>query len=206
MKHTINYIQLASTSSARRSLMNQYHIPHHCSSSGIKEATILANTPTLLAHKRAQAKALSISGDHPQALILGADQTAEVNGQLLTKARNEGEARSILKRLNGQDHTLHSAFALAYQGHIVSHDLASATMSMRNLNQEEQETYLTTQEWEGCVGCYRIEGLGAHLFESIGDQTTVMGLPILRLLKALRILGINLLTQPQGPWKIKITD
>jgi septum formation protein len=76
---------------------------------------------------------------------------------------------------------------------------------MRALASDELDAYVRTREWEGCAGCYQYENLGAQLFDWVdGDHATIIGLPVLALLKQLRKLGINTLTQPMGPWDLQL--
>ena len=204
MTQQISKIILGSTSVARQAILRLYNIPHAIVPPQFTEETISGNSARSIAKRRAIGKALSISENHQNSLIIGCDQTAEVNENMITKARTREEPRSILERLNGKEHTLYSTVVIAHGENILTQGTVTSTMKMRELSSKEQDLYLHTNEWQGCVGGYRIEGHGIHLFESIGEQTAVMGLSVPELLKQLRQIGINLMLQPAGPWEIEL--
>ena len=141
----------------------------------------------------ARAKALAVSARRPQALTLGADQTLILDGQPMHKAPTRAAAAVALQAMSGRGHRLVSAFALARDGKILAEDSDSAEMTMRALDAAQIARYLDIAGPAvlASVGAYQIEGLGAHLFESIsGDHATILGLPMLKLLAALRGLGL----------------
>ena len=140
----------------------------------------------------AEQKAMSASASHKQAFVIGADQTLELDGQVLNKPADLAEARNQLRYLSNKQHQLHSAFAVAQSGQIVAGGIHTATLTMRALSDLEIDWYLgqisplaTTS-----VGAYQLEGLGVRLFSDIdGDYFTILGLPMLPLLAELRRLG-----------------
>ena len=104
----------------------------------------------------------------------------------------------------GQTHYLHSAFCLALGDKLLHAECVDVPMIMRKLSESEIDRYVESGEWEGCVGCYQFENRGGLLFDpkTSGDQSSIIGLPIRQLNFAFLKLGINLLTQPEGPWEI----
>jgi septum formation protein len=85
----------------------------------------------------------------------------------------------------------------------LSIQVVDVPMPMRPLSAADIEAYLLTQEWRGSVGCYQYENRGVHLFDGVAkDQSTIVGLPLQELLRALRDLGVDLLRQPQPPWRL----
>ena len=109
------------------------------------------------------------------------------------KAPTRAAAAAALQAMSGRSHRLASAFALARDGAILAEDGDSADMTMRALDAAQIARYLDIAGPAvlASVGAYQIEGLGAHLFESIsGDYATILGLPMLKLLAALRGLGL----------------
>jgi septum formation protein len=147
-----------------------------------------------LADALAEAKALPLSNLQPQAFVLGCDQTLSLeNGNMIDKAVDQQDAASILRRLSGQKHRLHSAAVVAQGGEILWRGLEQVELTMRSLSDAFIEDYLD-KEWEHicwCVGCYRIEGPGVQLFSNIsGTQFAIQGLPMIGLLDFLRDRGV----------------
>ncbi len=146
----------------------------------------------LLATVLAQAKAEDVSMRHPDALVIGADQTLTLDGRIFHKPANIEEARRNLLALRGRRHQLHSAVCLALAGEIVWDHLVSVEMTMRNFDPGFAGRYLARigDKALGSVGAYQIEGEGIQLFEQIGgDHFAIIGLPLLPLLAELRRRG-----------------
>ena len=157
------------------------------------DATFGDITPKELALKLAEAKAKDVSRRIPQSIIIGCDQTLEFEGQVLHKAHDLEEAYHRLTALSGKTHYLHSGIVLVKNGEVIAADVATASMKMRPLSDKFIQHYLANvgEKILGSVGTYQIEGEGIQLFEKIeGDYFTIIGLPLLVLLKNLRILGI----------------
>ncbi len=147
-----------------------------------------------LATAKAQAVSSVVSQSNQGALIIGADQVLEHEGQLVHKAASLSEANNKLARLQGSTHHLIAAVALVKNGQTLWTGQDRASLTMRPLSSAERSAYLdragdaATQS----VGAYRLEELGATLFERIeGDYFTILGLPLLPLLRALRDQGID---------------
>ena len=141
----------------------------------------------------AEQKAMDVSARAENALVLGADQVLVCDGELFSKAENLTEARESLKRFRGRRHELISAMALVRDETTEWLHLESAELWVRDFSDAFIDAYLEQEGAEilGSVGCYRIEGGGAQLFEKIiGDQFTIRGLPLFPLLGALRARGI----------------
>jgi septum formation protein len=145
-----------------------------------------------LAMALAQRKAMATSSHHPEALVIGADQTLELNGKLLHKATDKSAAREHLKQLRGEFHTLHSAVVVTKGNEIKYQNMSQARLKMRRFSGAFLSDYLdavSNTMWLS-VGCYQIESLGIQLFEDIeGDHFTILGLPMLPLLAFLRKTG-----------------
>ena len=189
---------LASGSVTRRLLLEAAGIPLVISPADIDERATEANVraagagPRAVALHLAEAKALAVGAGHPEQLVLGGDQVLALGDTLFTKAPTLAAARAQLERLSGQTHSLHSAWALARGRELVASGGADARLTMRPLSSAFLDRYF---EAEGAavlssVGAYRLEGLGVQLFERIeGDHSTILGLPLLDVLPALRRLG-----------------
>ena len=141
----------------------------------------------------ADAKALDVSRRNPDRIVLGADQILSLGRDTLSKPPDRAAARRQIARLSGRTHALVSAFALALAGEVVARDVAVARLTMRPLGEEEIDRYLSTAGEAALrsVGCYEIEALGVHLFDTIeGEHSAILGLPMLPLLAALRGRGL----------------
>jgi septum formation protein len=146
-----------------------------------------------VAGKLAEAKALNVLEASPQALVLGCDQVLLCEGRLFDKPRDIAEARQMLMFLRGKTHQLISALALARDGKVVWRHEDRASLHMRDFSETFLAAYLKTEGMTvmGSVGCYRLEGRGAQLFDRIeGDFFAILGLPLIALLGALREQGI----------------
>jgi septum formation protein len=146
-----------------------------------------------VAERLAEQKALPISTQHPQDLVLGADQVLILGEELFSKAGTLDAAAAQLRRLRGKPHQLIGALVLAQDGKPVWGHVDTATLWVRDFSEDFLEAYLAAEGGAllGSVGCYRLEGLGAQLFDRIeGDYFSILGLPLLPLLAALRDRGV----------------
>jgi len=146
-----------------------------------------------VAGRLAELKGLQISTQHPQDLILGADQVLEMNGELFSKAETLAAAAVQLRKLRGRRHQLVGALVLARNGAPVWRHLETSTLWVRDFSDAFLENYLTSEgdALLGSVGCYRYEGPGAQLLERVeGDYFSILGLSLVPLLAALREQGV----------------
>ena len=145
-----------------------------------------------LARRLAEGKAVSINV-RADDWVIGSDSTVTVNGQRYSKPRDREEAATHLRAFSGQIMELTSAIALANRGNIEWNHAETARLTVRRLSDEFIQSYLD-QEWPEvgyCVGVFRMEGRGVTLFEQVeGSHFTILGMPLLPLLGALRERGI----------------
>lgn len=149
--------------------------------------------PETLASALAELKAAAVSTRHPGTLVIGGDQVLELEGRMFDKPANPAAARDQLLALRGRTHRLVSAAVLTRDGARLWHAVQSVRMTMRDFSTDFLDAYLEAAGDSVCgsVGAYRLEGIGAQLFERIeGDYFTVLGLPLLPLLEALRAQGV----------------
>ena len=188
---------LASKSAARRALLSGAGVAHQAVVSGVDEEAAKADMlarglgPAEVADALAELKSLVVSGQTP-GLVIGADQTLDLDGKLYDKAESFAEARARLTLLRGRTHRLHSAVVLAEAGQVVWRERITASLTMRAFSDAFLDDYLLTEGEAalGSVGCYRLEGPGAQLFSRIeGDYFAVLGLPLMGLLAFLRDRG-----------------
>lgn len=191
---------LASQSESRRRLLADAAVPFETVPAGVDEDAIKASlvaeglTARDLADALAEWKCRRPSMRHPDAFVLGCDQTLELDdGSLIDKVETREAAADLLARMSGRTHKLHSAAVIAQAGQAQWRQIESVTLQMRPLSAAFIDHYLDL-DWEQCrwcVGCYRIEGPGAQLFSRIsGSLFAVQGLPLLPLLDYLRVRSI----------------
>ncbi len=186
---------LASKSAARRAMLSDAGVPFVVQVADVDEDALKTPgvDPVELAVELARAKALAVSRHDADAWVLGADQTLAFDGGLVSKAAALDAARERLSAMRGRTHQLHSGAALARNGQVVWSGVDTVEMKMRDFSDAFLDAYLAA-EGEGllsCVGSYRLEGLGAQLFEAVeGDYFTVLGLPLWPVLAELRRAGV----------------
>jgi septum formation protein len=146
--------------------------------------------PADVAEVLARAKAETISRQHLNALVIGADQVLALDDEIFEKPADLAGARRHLQKLRGRTHQLHSAVVLAANGEVVWTQVDTASLTMHAFSADFLETYLTLAGTVICdsVGAYQLESQGVQLFERIeGDYFTILGLPLLPLLAELRV-------------------
>lgn len=187
---------LASGSAIRHSLLAAAGVHHRVEPSSVDEAPIQAayeGDDSELALALASAKALDVSARLSGTWVVGADSLVSVAGRRFAKPRNLGEAAEHLAVFSGRPMTLTSAVVLARDGKADWLHADQATLHVRPLGAEFIHNYLHS-EWpavSACVGVFRMEGLGVQLFERVeGSHFTILGLPLLPLLGALRERGL----------------
>ena len=190
-------IVLASQSAARRAMLTAAGVAHGVQPARVDEEAVTAGlvaagaSPARVADALAEVKAVKVSQGTPRALVLGADSVlVAADGALLTKPETLQAAAVQLQRLAGTTHRLISAAVMAENGAAVWRRAGEAQLTMRGLSNGFIADYLSAEGEAvlGCVGSYRIEGLGAQLFMRIeGDQFVIRGLPLLAVLDYLRV-------------------
>jgi septum formation protein len=191
-------LTLASKSAARRALLSGAGVVHEAVDSGVDEDVVKARMlaagegPAAIAQALADAKALAVSRNRP-GLVIGADQTLDLEGELHDKAETTGQARNRLQALRGRTHALHSAVTLARAGQVIWSEVVTVRLAMRDFSDAFLDDYLKAEGEAalGSVGCYRLEGPGLQLFERLeGDYFTILGLPMMGLMDRLRQEGV----------------
>lgn len=190
-------IVLASKSAARRAVLDGAGVTYEATVAGVDEESVKASLlaegygPRDIADALAELKAVRVSRARP-GLVIGSDQTLDLEGTLYDKAEDIDAARARLKLLRGKTHKLHSAVVVAKEGAPIWREVVSASLTMRDFSDAFLEDYLKAEGSNalGSVGCYRLEGPGAQLFSKIqGDYFAILGLPLMGLLDLLRRHG-----------------
>jgi septum formation protein len=195
MKLQQKKLVLASASQTRKDMLNRAGIVFDVHAANIEENQILQKlqqkneSPEAIAGTLAREKAQQVSQQFPEALVIGADQILEIEGQILSKAPTKDAARVKLKKLRGKAHNLISSAAICLNGEILWQDTAQATLTMHDFSDAFLERYLDCagEALTTAVGAYQIEGIGGWLFSEVeGDVFTILGMPLLPLLQYLR--------------------
>ncbi|ABD24565.1 Maf-like protein [Novosphingobium aromaticivorans DSM 12444] len=189
-------IILASQSASRKAMLEAAGVPFEARSSNVDEASIkrelIAVSGCEVASVLAEAKALPVSLAAPGRMVLGGDSLVEVCGRQFDKPVSRENAAEHLEFFSGKEMHLHSAAVLMRDGRVVWKTCELAKLRVRTLSPEFIQSYLD-REWpavSGCVGVFRIEALGVQLFDQIeGSHFTVLGMPLMALLGALRAEG-----------------
>jgi septum formation protein len=187
---------LASTSAIRRALLEQAGVAFSVERPDVDEAKIEvdhAGQDYELALSLAEAKAAEVSARHLGDWVIGGDSVVSIEGRRFMKPRDRNDAADHLRFFSGKAMRLVSAVALAKGGGVEWNHISDAVLHIRPLSEDFIQAYLDA-EWPDvayCVGVFRMEGRGVTLFDDVeGDHFTILGLPLLPLLGALRERGL----------------
>ena len=187
---------LGSTSPYRRELLSRLRIPFSVQSPEVDETPLEGERPMQLAQRLALAKAKAVAEKNPNAVVIGSDQVADLNGMSLGKPGNFERAMAQLRQMSGQTVVFQTALAVVcLDSGFEQADLASVRVQFRVLTDAEIEVYLQREQPYDCAGSAKSEGLGIALLESIAndDPTALIGLPLIRTGNLLRAAGIKIL-------------
>lgn len=169
-------------------------IPADIDERAIEDAVLGSDvTPSDMAQILASSKAVAVSEQHENAIIIGSDQTLSLGDEMFHKPHNMEQARRHLLKLSGQTHELNSAVSLAKNGEVLWQHVSVARLTMRDLSSEFIGRHLARagEDVLTSVGAYQLEKEGVQLFSHIdGDFFTIVGLPLLPLLGKLRALNV----------------
>lgn len=186
---------LASTSPYRRELLARLGLPFETQAPAVDETPLPGEAPRELALRLARAKAQDVARHHPQALVIGSDQVADLHGQPLGKPGSHERARAQLSRMSGQTVLFHTAVSLACAARgLLQTELATVRVRFRELDAASIERYLRAEQPYDCAGSAKSEGLGITLLAAIesDDPTALIGLPLIRTAALLRAAGLAL--------------
>ena len=186
---------LGSTSRYRHELLSRLNLPFAVAAPEVDETPLAGETPRALALRLALAKAHAVARQHPQAVVIGSDQVADLGGHPLGKPGTHERAVAQLRQMHGQTVIFQTAVAVVCAATGFEQvDLAPVEVRFRTLSDEEIERYLRAEEPYDCAGSAKSEGLGIALLDAIvsDDPTALIGLPLIRTCRMLRAAGMVL--------------
>jgi septum formation protein len=187
---------LGSTSRYRKELLARLSIPFQVEAPEVDETPQAQEAPKDLALRLALAKARAVANKYPDAVVIGSDQVADLEGEPLGKPGNHTNAVKQLKRMRGKTVIFQTALSVVCVATgFEQTDLAAVKVTFRDLTDAEIESYLKAEEPYDCAGSAKSEGLGIALLAGIDndDPTALIGLPLIRTCHMLRAAGVKLL-------------
>ncbi len=187
---------LGSTSRYRRELLSRLRIPFSVAAPDVDETPQPGESPRTLALRLALAKARAVAALHPDAVVIGSDQVADLDGLPLGKPGEHAKAVAQLQRMRGQVVIFQTAVSVVCMASgFEDTQLAAVKVKFRDLSDAEIEAYLRAEEPYDCAGSAKSEGLGIALLESIDndDPTALVGLPLIRTCHMIRAAGVHIL-------------
>lgn len=186
---------LASTSVYRRQLLERLRLPFTVVASQVDETPLPDETPAQMAMRLALAKARAVAQQQPQAVVIGSDQVADLNGQALGKPGHHARAVSQLQAMRGQLVVFQTALSVVcLASEFAQTELAQVKVRFRHFSDAQIEAYLLAEQPYDCAGSAKSEGLGIALLDAIvsDDPTALIGLPLIRTCRMLRAAGLVL--------------
>lgn len=191
---------LGSTSRYRRELLERLRIPFTVAAPDTDETPLPGETPQRLAERLALAKAHAVARTFPQAVVIGADQVADLHGMPLGKPGTHERAVAQLRQMRGHTVVFQTAVSVVcHESGFQDSRLAPVRVTFRDLTDNEIENYLHLEQPYDCAGSAKSEGLGIALLSAIDsdDPTALIGLPLIRTCQMLQAAGIALLSNPR---------
>ena len=188
---------LGSTSAYRRELLARLHIPFEVAAPDVDETPLPGEAPNEMANRLSLAKARVVAVRFPQAVVIGSDQVADLNGLSLGKPGTHDKAVAQLRHMRGQTVVFQTAVAVVcLETGFEQRSLAAVRVKFRDLTNDEIENYLQIEKPYDCAGSAKSEGLGIALLDAIDsdDPTALIGLPLIRTCQMLRAAGMSLLS------------
>nr|WP_319563958.1 Maf family nucleotide pyrophosphatase [uncultured Rhodoferax sp.] len=195
-EHTSPPLILASTSPYRRQLLERLRVPFTVIPSDVDESAWPTETPAQLACRLALTKAQAVAKLHPDSIVIGSDQVADLHGDALGKPHTHARAVAQLQRMRGQTVIFQTAVAVVCQARCFAQtELAQVKVQFNQLTDKEIEAYLLAEQPYDCAGSAKSEGLGIALLARIDndDPTALVGLPLIRTCQLLRAAGFEVL-------------
>ncbi|OUW48662.1 MAG: septum formation protein Maf [Candidatus Pelagibacter sp. TMED196] len=190
-------IILASKSGVRKKILDANNIENEVIGSNVNEEEVKVSliaegaTPMLISKNLAELKANKVSSNNPDQIVLGADSVIDCGGKLISKPKTREEALSILKKLSGKNHSLISSVCISKNAAMIWNYTDTSSLTMKELDDIQLKSYLNKIKDEDlfAYGVYQIEADGKSLFSKIeGDENSIMGLPVKKIIEYLKSL------------------
>lgn len=183
---------LASTSRYRQELLTRLRLPFEAVAPDVDEAPLPGEAPAALAERLALAKARAVAASRPEAVVIGSDQVADLDGEALGKPGSHAAAQAQLRRMSGREVVFQTAVAVVARG-LAAIERAEVRVRFRDLSDAEIDTYLRADEPYDCAGSAKVESLGIALLAAVesDDPTALIGLPLIRTCSLLRRAGLE---------------
>ena len=192
---------LGSTSRYRLELLQRLQIPFDVAAPKVDESPLTGESPAAMAGRLALTKAQAVARMFPHAVVIGADQVADLNGQPLGKPGSHEQAVIQLRQMRGKTVIFQTAVSVVcLESGFEESELAQVRVRFRELSDGEIENYLRAEQPYDCAGSAKSEGLGIALLDAIesDDPTALVGLPLIRTCRMIRAAGIVLLANPKA--------
>ena len=182
---------LASASPRRADLLKLLGLRFECIPSAIDETFLGDETPEEHVLRLASEKALAVSRRYPKAWVLGADTVVIIQDEILGKPRTPDEARGMLSKLSGKEHTVFTGFAVSRrERNILVQDISRSSVLFKKITEEELAWYVDLAEPYDKAGGYAVQGASSFFVREIhGSYTNVMGLPLCEVVDTLKAMG-----------------
>lgn len=187
---------LASSSPFRKTILDKLNLPYSTHSPDIDESALADETPAELVSRLADQKARAVRQHYPDALIIGSDQVAVLDGNIIGKPHTHQKATEQLRNTSGRSVTFYTGLSLYNaQTDRSQTDVVPFTVHFRHLSEAMIESYLQAEQPYNCAGSFKSEGLGIALFDRLegDDPNTLIGLPLIRLIEMLEKEGVPVL-------------
>jgi len=187
---------LASSSPYRRELLERLKIPFEAISPEVDETPRPGETPDQLVERLAVEKARKVAAQHPASLVIGSDQVAVYNGTIVGKPHSHDKAVEQLRLASGRTVTLYTGLVLMNSStNHIQHEVIPYRVTFRALSSNQIENYLRQEQPYSCAGSVKSEGLGIALLEKFegDDPNTLIGLPLIRLVRMLENEGFKII-------------
>lgn len=187
---------LASTSPFRKSVLEKLGLPFDCHAPEVDETPQPGETPAQLVERLSIAKAQAVAAHFQQGLVIGSDQVAVINDEIIGKPGNHENAVAQLKHASGKTVTFLTGLALVNaESGAIQAEVVPFKVVFRQLSQPQIINYLNAEQPYNCAGSFKSEGLGIALFERLegDDPNTLIGLPLIRLIRMLEKEGMTVI-------------